>query len=46
MKWDRNDWQGRSEENIKFSYKVTAIALLGLIAALLISGIYSLITSL
>lgn len=26
MKWDRNDWQGKTEEQIKYSYYVVLIA--------------------
>jgi uncharacterized membrane protein len=26
MKWDRNDWQGKSEEQVRYSYYAIAIA--------------------
>lgn len=39
MKWDRNDWQGRSEENVRFSNTVVAISIIAAIAVTFISSI-------
>lgn len=44
--WNRNDWQGRSEENVKFSYKVIAYTVLSMLVIGSISGLYILITML
>jgi hypothetical protein len=45
MKWDRNEWQGRSEENVKFSNWAAALALTGTIVAIVVIGLYYLIIS-
>jgi hypothetical protein len=45
-KWNRNDWQGRSEENVKFSYKATGYTLLSMVAVAVISILYIIITAL
>ena len=45
MKWDRNEWQGRSEENVRFSNWAVALALTGTIVAIVVIGLYYLIIS-
>lgn len=35
MRWDRNDWQGKSEEQVKYSYYVIAIGVIFLMIAVL-----------
>ena len=42
--WNRNDWQGRSEENVKFSYMAVAYTLAAGIVIAAIAGVYILIT--
>ncbi len=27
MDWNRNDWQGKSEQQVKFSYKIASISI-------------------
>jgi|LakMenE18May11ns_1017448.scaffolds.fasta_scaffold8972741_2 hypothetical protein len=30
MKWDRNEWQGRSEEQVKRNYKVFGMGIISI----------------
>jgi hypothetical protein len=41
--WDHNDWQGRSQQNVNYSYKTTVYALLSIlvVAAIYLSYIAS-----
>jgi hypothetical protein len=45
MKWDRNEWQGRSEENVRFSNWAVALSLTGTIVTIVVIGLYYLIIS-
>lgn len=45
-KWNREEWQGRSEENVKYSNAVGALSIIVVIAIAVISGLYMIISSL
>ena len=38
-KWNPDEWQGRSRENVEASYKFTFIAFLGMIVTFVIAAI-------